>query len=139
MSCGFTSTQLFGGYYNLGDRGFAPFQGGTNVFSVSDSWNTTRGNHSLSIGGGIRANQMNVVTNGFQDGYFLLFGGYTIDASADLLVGQVGGAIHDQTFKGATTGRRWKLFRPYAQDDWRITRNLTANIGLAWAFVTPDR
>ncbi|MGA9507094.1 MAG: carboxypeptidase-like regulatory domain-containing protein [Candidatus Sulfotelmatobacter sp.] len=137
MSCGLTSTQLFGGYYNLGDRGFAPFQGGTNVFSVSDSWNTTRGNHSLSIGGGIRANQMNVVTNGFQDGYFLLFGGYTNDASADLLVGQVGGAIHDQTFKGATTGRRWKLFRPYAQDDWRITRNLTANIGLAWAFVTP--
>ncbi|MGB8987101.1 MAG: carboxypeptidase-like regulatory domain-containing protein [Candidatus Sulfotelmatobacter sp.] len=137
MSCGLTSTQLFGGYYNLGDRGFAPFQGGTNVFSVSDSWNTTRGNHSLSIGGGIRANQMNVVTNGFQDGYFLLFGGYTNDASADLLVGQVGGAIHDQTFQGATTGRRWKLFRPYAQDDWRITRNLTANIGLAWAFVTP--
>jgi len=137
MSCGLTSTQLFGGYYNLGDRGFAPFQGGTNVFMVSDSWNTTRGNHSLSIGGGIRANQMNVVTNGFQDGYFLLFGSYTNDASADLLVGQVGGAIHDQTFKGATTGRRWKLFRPYAQDDWRITRNLTANIGLAWAFVTP--
>jgi hypothetical protein len=137
MSCGFTSTQLFGGYYNLGDRGFAPFQGGTNVFSVSDSWHTTRGNHALSIGGGIRANQMNVVTNGFQDGYFLLFGGYTNDASADLLVGQVGGAIHDQTFKGATTGRRWKLFRPYIQDDWRITKNLTANIGLAWAFVTP--
>ena len=137
MSCGLTSTQLFGGYYNLGDRGFAPFQGGTNVFSLSDSWNTTRGNHSLSIGGGIRANQMNVVTNGFQDGYFLLFGSYTNDASADLLVGQVGGAIHDQTFQGATTGRRWKLFRPYAQDDWRITRNLTANIGLAWAFVTP--
>ncbi len=137
MSCGLSSTQLFGGYYNLGDRGFAPFQGGTNVFSVSDSWNTTRGNHSISIGGSIRANQMNVTTNGFQDGYFLLFGGYTNDASADLLVGQVGGAIHDQTFEGATTGRRWKLFRPYAQDDWRITKNLTANIGLAWAFVTP--
>ncbi|MGA8273960.1 MAG: carboxypeptidase-like regulatory domain-containing protein [Candidatus Sulfotelmatobacter sp.] len=137
MSCGFTSTQLFGGYYNLGDRGFAPFQGGTNVFSVSDAFNMTRGNHSITVGGGIRANQMNVQTNGFQDGYFLLFGGYTNDASADLLVGQVGGAIHDQTFKGATTGRRWKLFRPYAQDDWRVTKNLTANIGLAWAFVTP--
>jgi hypothetical protein len=137
MSCGLTSTQLFGGYYNLGDRGFAPFQGGTNVYSLSDSWHTTRGNHALSIGGGIRANQMNVITNGFQDGYFLLFGEYTNDASADLLVGQVGGAIHDQTFKGATTGRRWKLFRPYAQDDWRITKNLTANIGLAWAIVTP--
>ncbi len=137
MSCGLTSTQLFGGYYNLGDRGFAPFQGGTNVFSISDSFNTTLGNHSISVGGGIRFNQMNVVTNGFQDGYLLMFGGYTGDASADLLTGQVGGSIHDQTFKGATTGRRWKLFRPYAQDDWRITKNLTANIGLAWAFVTP--
>src|SRR5581483_5121488 len=137
VSCGLTSTQLFGGYYSLGDRGFAPFQGGTNVFSVSDSLNMTRGNHSISVGGGIRANQMNVLTNGFQDGYLLMFGGYTNDASADLLLGQVGGAIHDQTFKGATTGRRWKLFRPYVQDDWRVTKNLTANIGLAWALVTP--
>jgi hypothetical protein len=137
VSCGLSSTELYGGYYSLGDRGYAPFQGGTNVFSVSDSLNMTRGNHSISIGGGIRANQMNVLTNGFQDGYFLMFGGYTNDASADLLLGQVGGAIHDQTFDGATTGRRWKLFRPYVQDDWRITKNLTANIGLAWALVTP--
>lgn len=137
VSCSFTSTQLFGGYYNLGDRGFAPFQGGTNVFSVSDAINMTRGNHSISIGGQVRANQMNVLTNGFQDGYFLIFGGFTGDASADLLTGAVGGGIHDQTFRGATTGRRWKLFRPYVQDDWRVTKNLTANIGLAWAIVTP--
>jgi hypothetical protein len=137
VSCSFTSTQLFGGYYNLGDRGFAPFQGGTNVFSASDSLNLTRGNHNINFGIGIRANQMNVLTNGFQDGYLLIFGGFTGDASADLLTGAVGGGIHDQTFQGATTGRRWKLFRPYVQDDWRITKNLTANIGLAWAIVTP--
>ena len=137
ISCGLTSTQLFGGYYSLGDRAFAPFQGGTDIYSVSDAVNLTRGSHSISIGGGIRLNQMNILTNGFQDGYYLLFGSYTGDASADLLLGQVGGAIHDQTFKGATTGRRWKLFRPYVQDDWRVTKNLTVNAGLAWTLVTP--
>jgi hypothetical protein len=136
VSCGLSSTQL-SNYWALGDRGFAPFQGGTNVFSISDSLDMIRGNHNIRVGVGIRANQMNVLTNGFQDGYFLLFGGYTGDASADLLLGLYGGAIHDQTFKGATTGRRWKMFRPYVQDDWRITPNLTANIGLAWALVTP--
>jgi hypothetical protein len=137
MSCGLSSTQMFGGYWSLGDRGFAPFQGGTNVYSIADSFDMNRGKHDIRIGGEVRINQMNVLSNAFQDGYFLMFGGYTGDATADLLLGQVGGAIHDQTFDGATTGRRWKMFRPYVQDDWRVTSTLTVNLGLAWALVTP--
>jgi hypothetical protein len=136
VGCGLSSTQLTG-YWSVGDRGFSPFQGGTNVFSVSDSIDMIRGKHDIHIGGGIRANQMNVLTNGFGDGYFLVFGSYTGDATADLLLGQIGGAIHDQTFLGATTGRRWKMFRPYVQDDWRVTSNLTLNLGIAWSLTKP--
>ena len=135
ISCGLSST-LMNNYWALGDRGFAPFQGGTNVFSISDSFDMIRGKHDIRIGGQVRAQQMNVETNAFQDGFFINFG-LSGDAAADLLLGQLGGGIHDQTFSGATTGRRWKLFRPYVQDDWRITTNLTVNLGLAWAFVTP--
>jgi len=137
VSCGLTSIQPpSGGYWSLGDRGFAPFQGGTNVFSISDSFDMIRGKHDIKIGGSIRAMQMNVLTNSYQDGFFAI-GQQTQDAMADLLMGLYVFGEHDQTFKGATTGRRWKLFRPYVEDDWRATPNLTVNLGLAWAMQTP--
>ena len=136
ISCGMTST-LMGSYWPLGDRGFAPFQGGTNVFSISDSFDMIRGKHEIRVGGSIRAQQMNVETNAFQDGFFIQAGFFTGDVAGDVLLGQIGGAIHDQTFLGATTGRRWKLFRPFIEDNWRVTSNLTLNLGLAWAVVTP--
>ncbi len=87
MSCGMTSMLMGNGYWSLGDRGFAPFQGGTNVFSISDSFDMIRGKHDIHVGIGVRAQQMNVETNAFQDGFLIPFGGLRGDASADILLG----------------------------------------------------
>jgi len=145
MSCGLSSMQFLTGYWSLGDRGYAPSQGGTNVFSIADSFDMIRGKHDVRVGIGVRAHQLNVRSNAFQDGFILMgnaFGApgngtYSGDPEADLILGQFGGAIHDQTYQGATSGRRWKMYRPYVQDDWRATPDLTLNLGLAWSLVTP--
>lgn len=137
VSCGLTISEVLGGFFSVGDRGFSPFQGGTNVFSISDSLDMIRGKHDIKVGVGIRANQMNVKTEGFQDGFYEFTGGWTGNPEADVLLGLSSLAIHDQTFKGPTTGRRWKAFRPFVQDDWRIRNDLTLNIGVAWSLATP--
>ena len=148
-SCGLTSVLLVGGYWSLGDRGYSPFQGGTNIFSFSDSLDLIRGKHDFKLGLGIRANQMNVGTEAFQDGFWIPgvagnFSGFTnktnsIDGNpeADVLMGLLGLAEHDQTFNGQVIGRRWKMYRPFVQDDWRISRDLTLNLGLAWDITNP--
>jgi hypothetical protein len=136
--CGMTSFSM-SSYYAVGDRGFAPYQGGTNVYSVSDTLDLIRGKHEIRFGGVFRDNQMNVRNNALQDGSVTETGLFTNDDIADTLVGALGVfAAHDQTFLGATVGRRWKLVRPFVQDNWRVSNNLTLNLGVAWALVTPE-
>jgi Carboxypeptidase regulatory-like domain len=137
VSCGLTSFDM-SAYFSVGDRGYAPYQGGTNVYSLSDTLDVIRGKHDVKVGLTFRANEMNIRNNAFQDGFAVETGVQTGDDISDLLLGGLGVfAAHDQTFLGATTGRRWKLFRPFVQDDWRITNSLTLNLGFAWALATP--
>jgi hypothetical protein len=138
ISCGMTSF-LMANYFAIGDRGYAPYQGGTNVYSVSDTLDLIRGKHNIRFGATFRASQMNIRNNAFQDGFVVENAALTGDDAADLLLGSTGiFAAHDQTFLGGTVGRRFKLFRPFVQDDWRVTNNLTLNIGVAWALATPQ-
>jgi hypothetical protein len=155
-SQGLVSTEVYGGYWSLGDRGYSPFQGGTNIFSFKDVLDLIRGKHEIRTGIDLRDNQMNAGTEAFQDGFWLIGSGGNFSSfncptgspstcvstpgnpEADLLLGITGGAIHDQTYDGAITGRRWKIYRPFVEDDWRVTQSLTLNLGLAWDLTTPE-
>ena len=67
VGCGMTSFSM-SAYYAVGDRGYAPYQGGTNVYSVSDTLDLIRGKHEIRFGMVYRANEMNVRNNASQDG-----------------------------------------------------------------------
>jgi Carboxypeptidase regulatory-like domain len=146
-SCGLVSTIVAGGYWAIGDRGYSPFQGGTNIYSFKDSLDLIHHKHEFRLGLDFRANQMNVGTEAFQDGFWIIGNGGNFtglssaniggNAEADYLLGITGLAIHDQTFNGPVTGRRWKIYRPFIEDDWRVTSSLVLNLGLAWDMTTP--
>jgi len=142
---GYPSTELNGVYWSLGDRGYSPFQGGSNIFSFKDVVDVIRGKHEIRAGIDLRDNQMNVGTEAFGSGFWLYgtfgnFSGAGVVAgnpAADVLLGTPGVAIHDQTYDGAITGRRWKIYRPFVEDSWRATPSLTLDYGLAWDLTTP--
>jgi len=146
-SCGLVSTEFTnGGYWALGDRGYSPFQGGTDIYFYKDSLDLILHKHELRMGIDFRANQMNVGSEAFADGFWLVGvignltgNGTTVNGNpeADFLLGYTGGAIHDQTYDGPVTGRRWKIIRPFIADDWRVVPSLTINLSLAWDMTTP--
>src|SRR5580704_9265395 len=78
VSCGLTSFDMTA-YFSLGDRGFAPYQGGTNVYSFSDTLDLIRGKHNIRFGVVFRAEEMNIRNNAFQDGFIVQDGSGTGD------------------------------------------------------------
>jgi hypothetical protein len=149
FSSGLLNTQFNDGYYGLGDRGFSPIQDGTNIFQYTDNFNWVHGPHSMTMGMDVRFFQLNELGDAFPMGEMsfdnLFTAGFTngsLDAStgnpvASFLLGLPAGGEHDNEFSGAVTGRRWKQWRPYFQDNWKVKPNFSLQLGLAWNYMTP--
>jgi hypothetical protein len=149
VSDGLVATTFTGGFWSVGDRGFAPFVGGTSIYHIQESFDAVRGPHNLKIGGEWRANQLNSLTDAWQNGLYVFDNLFTAGFSQGSLNNNTGSPIasillslpvelvHDYLFKGTTVGRRWKMLRPYIEDEWRVRRSLTLTLGLAYNLTSP--
>jgi hypothetical protein len=63
-------------------------------------------------------------------------GQYTGNAEADFLLGLPSYMAYGQGFSG-TVGQRNSAAGLFFQDDWRVTRHLTVNMGIRWELYTP--
>lgn len=102
-----------------------------NVFSYSDVLNWVRGNHSLSLGGQIGKAQVNAPVD-WGIPTFTFNGQYTGNGFADFLLGDVQSYGYNATL--LAFGERRTFGAAFVQDDWKISRALTLNLGLRYQF-----
>ena len=138
-------------YIGCGDRCYSPFQGGTNVFHFSDTMTLVRGNHTFNLGGVTRAMQMNQLGDWMPAGQFSFTpnftAGFTSSGSLDpntgssvasLLLGLPSSGSRTNMLNGWLTGRRWKEYRGFIDDNWKVRPSLTFTLGLAYVVTTPQ-
>lgn len=124
------------GFAQTGDPGWTDAVRIANIFEYSDNVVMIRGKHSLKFGGDVQRIQ-STLTNSQDDprGIFNFNGVYTGNQFANFLVGIPNEVIRDLV--ETRPGVRITFAGFFAQDDYRITRKLTLNLGLRWDLFTP--
>ena len=120
---------------------FGPYRVPQNTFQIVDGVSYTTGNHTFRFGGTILRRQVDLFRPNRGKGYFFLVGNGNADniritgfEQSDLLIGFVRNYQIGLPF-GTVGTRNWEN-AAFFQDDWRITRKLTLNLGLRYEYFT---
>ena len=124
-----------------------PVNRNSQTYTISDSMSLTRGKHSWTWGGDFRRQLVDTSNATNARGTFLFTGAATLDPAnvnnplalrvplADFLFGF---AQETSLQSGADEYNfRSKTFDLFVQDNWRMAKNLTLNLGVRYEYVTP--
>src|SRR5580692_4855755 len=102
-----------------------------NTFNFADTLALTHGKHTFRMGAEVRRYQINLFNN-FAENGFLLFDSFNDFLQSNFQNGEtfVGTGITNRNFRGTDVGA-------YFQDDWKITRRLTLNLGIRYDYLGP--
>lgn len=136
---------IFGitGFTGLGD--IEPYGNIDNIYQLVNIMSYTKGRHSIRFGIDVRRIQNDYFISRSPSGSYSLSGAFTSAKPgqqlpigfADFLLGVPdGSAITYIGDIGRTRTTNWNAF---IQDDWRVTSNLTINLGLRYELYTPPK
>ena len=124
-----------GGYASVGDPITGPRNTFQNTFDGSGSVSWIHGHHEFKFGGGYRRDQINALQGIASNGFFVFSTFPFSDGFASFLSGQP--VVFLQGGGDFSREIRERAFDAYAQDNYRITSNLTLNLGLRYELPLP--
>jgi Carboxypeptidase regulatory-like domain len=135
ISVGNTNGTVYGtGGFGV-DTGYFPWKNANPTYTYRDIMTYIHGNHTMLFGGYVVFAQKNEQSTADIQGQ-LAFDtanpNSTGNPFADLQIAQM--SAYAQTSAQPYFYNRYKIFEPFFQDDWRVTRKLTLNLGLRWSF-----
>lgn len=133
------------GFQEWGTEGYWLMDRQEGVHHMSGQWSKVAGAHNLKVGGEHRINQLDYLQPGFPSGRFAFGRGVTCaeqftcpgnhgNGLAAMLVGWTTGSDYHIEPKAFSRSKYWGFF---LQDDWKISRKLTLNLGLRYDFDVP--
>jgi len=131
-----------GGYRRVGDPRFAPTILASQERQISDVLNLVRGAHTIKFGGEMRWSQFNILQVTAPRGQFNFTGQFTqspVDGSggsslADMLLGL---PITARISTIIQLRNRQHVPSLFVQDDWKVNRRLTLNVGVRYDYFSP--
>ena len=104
------------------------------AYNWSDTVSITRGDHSIKAGGQAIYIRYLEQGNWLGSGQVRFNGSFTTNTLADFMLGQ---ASSFRQNNGQNRNFRSKGYYAFVQDDWRVTRRLTLNLGLRYELNMP--
>lgn len=136
--CAQPNVRMAGYIASFGNGGSAPTTiAGVNI-GGGDTFNWIRGNHSIKLGGTLMESRFSYNTIGQREGIYTISSNpaFTTNPLANFLLGKSTTFNQSNGSVGTETFHRYEPSL-FAQDDWKLNRRLTVDIGLRWETFPP--